>query len=414
MAVMLRGTGKSGVRILGSIVARLSCAFAASLLLACLWPAAAQQPMSFEELEAYLEENRPDLRRKLRRYNEANRLTISQDGHTDIDSMLWKIERLDGDRVFLVIVYDVGKRGWNKSRGAQLFELVWRDGELAFVGHSPPPRGAGITGGWLGESGRCIDNYYAPTPCPGTLRRWSEFAEFHGLPMTPETAAVFQAYRQHDVTTGDRLLARARGEPDPTGESVFPLQAEIQALDPRRYEGPPDNPCSIDPYGPRPCVELLPKFKEFAERHGLPPNRATGKMFEAYAFNDFPKADTLYALAKNLPVPKYGYVSTGIGRDAALAGMRMPQDGEAGGCSFNPYDPKPCLESLQAWRDFAARYELEDNAANASIFAAYAEGDLKAGDRLFASAKGVALDQLLEASGLAPKGLVIEVYPSRS
>ena len=413
---MLRDAGEIGITTLGSLVARLTSPLGALLLLAFLWPAAAAQlPKSFEELEAYLEENRSDLRRKLKRYNEAARLTISQDGHTEIDSMLWKIERLEGDRVFLVIVYDVGKRGWNKSRGAQLFELVWRDGELAFVGHAPPPRRAGLSGGWLGDSSRgCIDNYYAPNPCPGALRRWAEFAEFHGLPMNPETAAVFQAYRQHDVTTGDRLLARARGEPDTTGESVFPLQAEIQALDPRRYEGSPDNPCSIDPYGPRPCIELLPKFKEFAERHGLPPNRATGKMFEAYAFNDYPKADTLYALAKNLPVPKYGYVSTGIGRDAALAGLRMPQEGEAGGCSFNPYDPKPCLESLEAWRRFAASYELADNAANAAIFAAYAEGDLKTGDRLFASAKGVALDQLLEAAGVPPQGLVIEVYPGRS
>ena len=68
---------------------------------------------------------------------------------------------------------------------------------------------------------------------------------------------------------------------------------------------------------------------------------------------------------------------------------------------------------VSLWRDFAARYALDDRAEHARIFQAYAEGDYRAADQLFAQAKGVSLEQFLEASGVPTEGLVIEVYPGR-
>lgn len=376
---------------------------------------AATEPVkTFAEVEAYLTQQRHELRRRLHRYNEQARVTRSADGHWYVESLFWKIERLEGDRVFLVIDFEVGRPGWSKTRTAKLFEMQWRAGDLAFVGHGPAPKRRGKASGWLGDTGkRCTPNYYAPKPCIDTVRRWTEFAEFNGLPMNPESAAIFQAYAQHDTVMGDRLMARARGLPEPTERSAFGLQAEVDAMDLQQYQQNPENPCDLSPYGPKPCAEVVQRFKRFARKHGLPLSRSTGAMFEAYGRGNFVKADVLYAFAKGLPVPSYGYVPTGIGRDAALAGLRLPSENEAGACEPNPYAPKPCLESIEAWRDFAARYGLEDNAANAKAFQAYAEGDLKTGDRLFAMAKGVALDELLKAAGVETPGLVIEVYPGR-
>ena len=396
-----------------------ACVLALLLALVCLTPAgrtAAPPVKSLESVEAYLEANREALREGLKRYNQKFRIATSPEGHWDIDSMFWKIERLDGDRVFLVVRFEVGRQGWYQAQAEGLFELQWSGDALAFVGHGAVPRTARRGAGWVGNADAkpgCTPNYYAPNPCVDIARRWTEFAEFNGLALDPQSAAIFQAYAENDNVTGDRLLARARGRPDPTTSSVFGLQAEVAGMDLRSVQAASDNPCDLDPFGPRPCMKMLPKFRRFAQRHGLPLNRSTGRMFEAYAYGDFVQADVLYAYAKDLPVPAYGYRPTGIGRDPAFASLRRPKEGEAGACSPNPYAPKPCPESVAAWRSFAARYELADDITNARIFQAYAEGELKTGDRLFASAKGVALDQLHEAAGVPSGGLVIEVYPGQ-
>ena len=399
--------------------ARVAAVGGLALLFACSWAppssATAAPPVkSLEAVESYLESNLDIVREGLERYNKKYRIAQSPDGHWVVDTLFWQIQRLEGDRVFLAIRYEVGRRGWFHTSGNALFELQWSGDKLAFVGHGPVPRTARKSSGWVGNSDAkrgCTPNYYAPNPCVDIARRWTEFAEFNGLALNPESAAVFQAYAQNDTVTGDRLLARSRGQPDLTGQSVFGLQAEVAAMDLRSVQAASDNPCDLDPFAPRPCTDMLPKFRKFAKRHGLPLTRSTGELFEAYAYGDYVKADVLYAYAKDLPVPAYGYRPTGIGRDSALAGLRVPIESEVGTCVPNPYAPKPCPDSVEAWRSFAARYELTDNISNARIFQAYAEGELKVGDRLFASAKGVALDQLLEAAGVPSGGLVIEVYP---
>ena len=378
-------------------------------------PGTAAPSKSAEEVEAYLKANENAINRKLERYNKERIGLRARDDRWSIGALFWQIDSLDGDRVFLVIDYKVGRAYWEQRSNKLLFELRWTDGELEFVGHGNAPKKARKRRGWIGDASRdCVPNYYAPNPCLDTVRRWTEFSEFHGLPMNPESAAIFQAYAQNDTVTGNRMMAQAKGLPDPTGESAFTLQDQITAMNLGQYQDNPENPCDLNPFGPRPCAEILRKFEAFARQHGLAVNRSTAAMFEAYAYGNFVKADTLYAVAKGLDVPSYGYAPTGIARDMAFAALRQrPVGSEMGDCSQNPYAAKPCPESVEAWRTFAARYQLEDNAANARLFEAYAEGDLRKGDRLFAQAKGVSLDTLLEASGVPPKDLTIEVYPGR-
>jgi len=173
-----------------------------------------------------------------------------------------------------------------------------------------------------------------------------------------------------------------------------------------------ERPCDLNPFGPRPCPQIARLFQDFAARHGLALDRRTGNMFEAYANGDFRKADVIYALAMGLPVPAYGYIPTGIAEDTAIAALlSRPQPTTRIECENNPYRTRPCPGAIRAWREFAERYGLEDNAGNAQIFQAYTEGEFREADQLFAQAKGISIEQLHEAAGVPSKGLVIEVYP---
>lgn len=388
------------------------------LALSPVFPVRAAAPplKSMSEVKAYIERNHDAVRDKLERYNKDYIKLKTNDNQWFIGAYFWEIHSLEGDRVFVNINYQVGRTFWQRQQGEALFELRWNGDELEFVSHGPVPKQAQKRGGgWLGDSDtQCTPNYYAPKPCTDTARLWSEFAAFNGLPLNPESAAIYQAYRQNDSTTGDRLLARARGQPDPSGRSAFNVQSEVAAMGLGQLQQSTENPCDLNPYAPRPCTGLLQRFQLFARQHGLPLNRHSATMFEAYAYGNYVKADVLYAMAKGLEVPSYGYVSTSVGRDQALIGLREPIGAtEAGACEQNPYSTRPCPESIDAWRNFASRYQLDDTAANARIFQAYVEGDHQIGDRLLAQAKGVSLDTLLEASGVPAKGLVIEVYPGR-
>ena len=135
-------------------------------------------------------------------------------------------------------------------------------------------------------------------------------------------------------------------------------------------------------------------------------------MLKSYADGDFRRADVIYALAKGLDVPAYGYIPSGLAADVATLNLGRYQN-PSNPCDLTHYGPRPCLEVISLWRDFAGRYGLGDSAENARVFQAYAEGDYRAADQLFAQAKSVSLEQLLEASGVPTEGLVIEVYPGR-
>ena len=368
--------------------------------------------LSQEEAERYFEANQRALRKVVEAYNKRARIAVHQSSDWTTKIFRWRIERVEGDRIFAAINFDVGN--WSPAHGAALFEMQWRDDGLEIVGHGPMPKSNQIGARVLGteDDTGCVYNYYAARPCLDTVRRWRDFTEFHGLEMTPETATIFQAYKHNDVETGNRLMARARGLPVPGGDSVFGLQRQVARLNLGRFQRNPKNPCDLNPYGTRPCPEVFKHYRDFIAEHGLPDDQRSAAMLEAYSQGDFRRADVIYALAKGLEVPAYGYIPSGLAGEVASLNLGRYQN-PRNPCDLSPYGPRPCLEVLTLWRDFAERYALDDSAANARIFAAYAEGDYRAADQLFAQAKGVSLEQFLEASGVPTKGLVIEVYPGR-
>ncbi|MEM7227104.1 MAG: hypothetical protein AAF495_29320 [Pseudomonadota bacterium] len=366
------------------------------------------------EVETYIARNLPAITAKLRDYNEDKRVARFKWDSWQVALTRWTIERLDGDRVFLAIDYGVGS-STQKAPASALFELQWVGDDLAFVGHQPAQkrRVAARGGPDPTEENKCIFNYYSPRPCIDVKRKWQEFAALHELPMNEESAAILQAYKQLDYDRGDRLMAGAKGLALPQETSAFSLQAEVTRMNLPRSGGEAEA-CTWNPFGPNPCPGAHQTFRTFAARHGLEPNAQSARMFEAYTRGDFKTGDVIYALAKNLEVPAYGHIPSAAARDLATLWpelTRISRAGEEGGCEIDPHAPRPCEGAVRLWRDFAERYDLEDTAANARIFAAYAQGDLEAGDSYLADAKGVTLDQLMEASGIPTRKLTIEVYP---
>ncbi len=369
---------------------------------------------TLDEATAYFEDNLKRFAKDLEAYNRKVRIETQMNAQWNVKVTKWKIDEVVDDRVYVDINFEVGAGSWSPQPGSARFGLRWDGDRLAIVSHGEMKKR--LNGPIVLEARDdhgCVYNYYAARPCIDTVSRWREFTGLHDLPLDEESAAIFQAYRQHEKGTGDRLMARALGLPEPSGSSVFGLQAEITALDLTQYQRNAKVPCDLNPYDPHPCLEILEVFQEFAARHGLPADRRSAAMLEAYAEQDYRRADVVYALAKGLPVPAYGYVPTGIAGEVAARWRELDnmQNGRKIACGYNPHGARPCPEVIPLWREFADRYGLDDDAANASIFEAYAEGNYRRADQMFAQVKGVSLEQLLEASGVPTQGLVIEVYP---
>ena len=366
--------------------------------------------LPLDQVEAYFERNLADITAKLRAYNEENQVARYKWDSWQVALDAWRIERLDGDRAFVAIEFGVGS-ATQKAPGSALFELQWVGGDLEFVGHEKITSRTKITGGPDPGHDACVYNYYSPRPCLDVMRKWSEFANLHDLPMDQESAAILQAYKQLDYDRGDELMATVKGLARPVETSVFDLQNEVTTMNLPGTARETD--CAWNPYAPKPCPEALRVFRAFAARHGLEPDAASANMFEAYSRGNFKKADVIYALAKNLDVPAYGHIPTVAARDLASHWPEMNRMALYGGveCEMNPHSQKPCAGVVPLWREFAARYGLEDIPDNGRIFQAYQEGDFEKGDTHLAKAFGVPLETLLEAAGIPSRNLTIEVYP---
>ena len=393
-------------------IAAVSAAYAQSTEIPTADAAALDQSGAVAEAQNWFESNVRGITRVLADYNKRTQFLVHSERQWNIKITSWKIHRVEAGRVFAAVNIEIGR--WNQTTAGALFELLREGDRYSILGHGPIPKsesGQGMLA--TSQNLGCVYNYFSPRPCIGTLRIWREFTELHGLEMDGQSAKILQAYKHHDFETGNRLMARAQGLPDPGGASVFGLQADVTALNLGQYQRNPKTPCDLNPYGVRPCPEVQQIFEDFAARRGLPATQQTANMFEAYGNNDFRRADVSYALAKGLPVPAYGFIPTGVAREVAALNLSQYQTNLKSPCDLNPYGVKPCLQTIEIWRDFAERYQLADNQRNAAIFQAYANGEFKQGDQLLAQAKGVSLEQLLEASGVPTEGLVIEVFPGR-
>ena len=415
---MLVTEDESG-RALGKRMARRcqalqGLALAGLLFLGLFAPAAALElPQDEAAFEAYFDANERDFLQHLGDYNDTYRLAPNKGGPTKVANLTWKFHEVRGDSLFLIIYFDSSTEWWRARSFRGLFELKEQGGRLEIASHGPVPRDGTRSGGFLGDQGRgCVYNIYATKPCVDAKRLLNEFAKVHGLQVSPDTAAILQAYKHHDKSVGDRLMARARGLPEPASTSAFALHDEVRNMNLGGALVGTEVGCDLDPYGARPCPDVLKRFNSFIARHGLPNNRRIANMFKSYAQGEFKKADAIYARSKGLPVPAYAYRPSALSDEIASAGLSDTQQAmEAEPCSHNPYAVKPCLDSTRQWREFATRYQLADTAENARIFQSYAEGDDRKGDQLFASAKGVTLEQFLAAAGVPTERFVVEIYP---
>lgn len=98
--------------------------------------------------------------------------------------------------------------------------------------------------------------------------------------------------------------------------------------------------------------------------------------------------------------------------DVLSLGLASEESGEGARCVHNPksLSVPPCPESLALYEDFIERHGLEDNRFAGRLFEAYADGDHRTGDRLYARLKGYKLPRYrgpgedVVALGIAQKG----------
>ncbi len=261
----------------------------------------------------------------------------------------------------------------------------------------------------------CINEIYAQNPCPAFVAAFYAFTKKHDLPRNRATSRMLRAYIDRDFKTADRIYAQTKGYTLPE-ERHAPrgISASVRKFGVPRSDGR-DTACSNDVLSPKPCPKAVRAWQQFAEEHGLPLNKSTARMFEAYVEGRFREADKLYASAKEqYKEPPRNEVHA----DVRGYGVRRRSGLEVGECENNYYAAFPCLDAVRAWRHFADKHGLDLNKQSADLFEAYVEGDPVKGDKLYAAAKGITISELLEGRGYEvdpPSGggtrLYVPIYP---
>ena len=67
-----------------------------------------------------------------------------------------------------------------------------------------------------------------------------------------------------------------------------------------------DRECRHDPTSPNRCVTSIVELEEFAAGHGLPLDRDTAEVFQAYVRHQVRKGDEMFARAKGIPLEAVG------------------------------------------------------------------------------------------------------------
>ncbi len=249
------------------------------------------------------------------------------------------------------------------------------------------------------EAGRdvgCVNNVYAQNPCPEVVSAWYSFTRKHDLPRTRQTAIMLRSYIERDFKTADRIYAQTKGYSLPEElQTKSEVASSVSKLGVRRSAGS-DTACSNDPLSAKPCPGAVTAWKRFAKEHGLALNQQTARMFEHYVEGRTQKADKLYASAAKVQEKP---PANELEAEVRTFGVKRRSGLEVGECSNNYYAINPCLEAVQAWRQFARKHGLELNRQSADLFEAYVEGDPVTGDKLYAAAKGISISELLENRG---------------
>jgi hypothetical protein len=239
----------------------------------------------------------------------------------------------------------------------------------------------------------CEHNYYGANPCLSSISPWRNFADRFQLERNRISAQIFQAYIRRDYRMGDRLYAEMKGyELPPYGGYEGPgleVLAFDLAPDTNQEQG-----CENNPFADDPCTQSAAAWRAFSKKHGLPQNRQGGAIFQAYVNGDFVRGDRLYSALTDRRT-QYEVVHSGIGNEVMALNMGVSTS-ERDACDIDPFGFNPCNGAIRVLRNFAKKYGLEANQAAGKLMQAYANGDLRRGDRLFASAKGVSVETLLD------------------
>ncbi|MEQ8652733.1 MAG: hypothetical protein RIC87_09750 [Kiloniellales bacterium] len=228
---------------------------------------------------------------------------------------------------------------------------------------------------------------------------------------------MLRSYIERDYKTADRIYAQTKGYSLPEDlQAPRGVASTVFTLGVRRSAGR-DTACSNHPLSAKPCPKAVSAWKAFARQHGLVLNAQSARMFEAYVEGRTREADRLFASAKKSQVR---------GPDNALAtevrtyGVKRRSGLEVGACQNNYYSINPCLEAVQAWRDFARKHGLDLNRQSADLFEHYIEGEAVQGDKLYAAAKGISISELLASRGYetvfdhSRNRLYVPIFPAGS
>lgn len=267
------------------------------------------------------------------------------------------------------------------------------------------------------NAGDCQNNYYGMNPCPGIIRHWREFATKFGLEDNRQNAAIFEAYINKEYRKADRLYAGAMGFSMPPDSEYWGVGKEIAALG-IKPEEMYQKDCSNDPNAPNPCPGILRHWRTFLKKHGLKEDRRSAQIFQAYAQRNYRKGDRLYAAATGRSVFFTKKPHSGIGSEVATLGLGQLAQGREQDCEPNYFAPNPCPTAVRHWKAFAAKHGLALDLRSAEIFQAYVKRDFTRADRMYAAAKRMSVDQLLQSRGVTPpaqqtepRPLVVPIWP---
>ncbi len=93
---------------------------------------------SREEVEAYLNRNKKEIKARLAAYNQKNRVLVGNNSRLDVRRIhSMNIQSLNGESVLVRVSFELGRLGtsWFVGAGTFLFELKWIDGDLEFISH---------------------------------------------------------------------------------------------------------------------------------------------------------------------------------------------------------------------------------------------------------------------------------------
>ena len=257
----------------------------------------------------------------------------------------------------------------------------------------------------------CVHNYHSPQVCVESIPLFFQFAEREGLPISVDTAYMFNAFVRGEYARTDRLYARAKGYTLPTYAGVGTEVAELVQVALGKHYGEKDvweDNCKFNYYRPNLCPGTIEIWREFTERHGLGLSRVSARMFQAYARGNYRRGDRLFRAAKGIPEAEY----TGPGLEVMALGLD-PAVNLQRDCLHDPTAPNPCVVSITAFEEFAETHGLPVDRRTAAIFDAYIRHDTVRGDLLYARAKSIPLEAVGDPDyePAEPSELIIDIVP---